>query len=284
MEIGVFTRTYKTIDLRETFERMRRDGLGHAQLNFANAGLPVFPEKLDEKTLCRIRDLAAEYEIALDALTGTFNMIGPDREKRFQEAAQFEIQCEAAAALGIPVVTLCTGSRSPEGKWSWDDRNLDRDAWDDLIGTTDIILRFAEKTGVILGVETEASNVICTAQRARDYLDSFASPHLKIIMDGANLFHDGEPDCAKVLENAFDLLGGDIVSAHAKDIRFGVKTDFLAAGQGDLDFRRYLRLLLKSGYKGPLLMHGLSEDQVPSSKAFLEDILRELAETEKDEG
>jgi sugar phosphate isomerase/epimerase len=87
-----------------------------------------------------------------------------------------------------------------------------------------------------------------------------------------------------VLENAFDLLGGDIASAHAKDIRFGVKADFLAAGQGDLDFRRYLSLLLKSGYKGPLLMHGLSEDQVPSSKAFLEDILQELAETEKDEG
>ena len=85
MEIGVFTRTYKTIDLRETFERMRCDGLRHAQLNFVNAGLPVFPEKLDEKTLCRIRDLAAEYEITLDALTGTFNMIEPDREKRFQE-------------------------------------------------------------------------------------------------------------------------------------------------------------------------------------------------------
>ena len=128
--------------------------------------------------------------------------------------------------------------------------------------------------------------MICTAQRARDYLDSFASPHLKIIMDGANLFHDGETDCAKVLENAFDLLGGDIVSAHAKDIRFGVKTDFPAAGQGDLDFRHYLRLLMKSGYKGSLLMHGLSEEQVPSSRAFLEGILRDLqepAESEWDE-
>lgn len=273
MEIGVFSRTYETTDLRETFERMRRDGLRHTQFNFANAGIETLPEKISEKKLCEIRELAAEYGIAMDALTGTFNMIAADWEERERGCSQFEIQCSAAAALEIPVVTLCTGSRNPKSKWEWDDRNLLADAWDDLCRSTEKILKFAEKNNIILGVETEASNVICTAKRAREYLDAFQTPHLKIVMDGANLFHGGENDCEKVLTDALDLLGRDIVIAHAKDIRFGEKTDFLAAGKGDLNFELYIKRLLESGYRGALIMHGLSEQQISGSRDFLKNII-----------
>lgn len=273
MDIGVFSRTYEVTDLRETFERMRRDGLRHTQFNFANAGIETLPEKISDGKLCEIRELAAEYEITIDALTGTFNMIAVDQEERERGCNQFEIQCSAAAALEIPVVTLCTGSRNPKSKWEWDDRNLLADAWDDLLKSTEKILRFAEKNNIIFGVETEASNVICTAKRAREYLDVFQTPHLKIIMDGANLFHGGENDCDKVLTDAFDLLERDIVIAHAKDIRFGKKTDFLAAGQGDLNFELYIKRLLESGYQGALIMHGLSEQQISGSRDFLKSIV-----------
>ena len=46
-----------------------------------------------------------------------------------------------------------------------------------------------------------------------------------------------------------------------------------SAGQGDLDFRLYIDLLKKTGYEGALIMHGLSEEQIPVSKKFLEEIL-----------
>ena len=125
-----------------------------------------------------------------------------------------------------------------------------------------------------MGVETEASNIINTAQKARKYLDEIQSPHLKIIMDGANLFHPGQKQPMKeTLDNAFQLLGKDIVIAHAKDFSYDGNLKFVAAGEGELDFAYFIHLLKQAGYTGSLIMHGLSEQQIPSSKQFLERIL-----------
>ena len=125
-----------------------------------------------------------------------------------------------------------------------------------------------------LGVETEASNIINTPARARKYLDAVGSPWFKIIMDGANLFCPHQvPDMKNILSEAFALLGDDIILAHAKDFTTDGGISFRAAGQGILDFPCYIELLEKAGYQGPLIMHGLSEGQVPESKKFLEGIL-----------
>ena len=43
-----------------------------------------------------------------------------------------------------------------------------------------------------------------------------------------------------------------------------------------LDYDRYLGLLRTYGFKGPLLLHGLSEAQVPSCVAFLRGKLGNL--------
>ena len=87
MEIGVFSRTYETGDLRDTFQRMRRDGIRHTQFNFSNAGLPTRPEKLEERDIVRIRETAEEFGITIDAVTGTFNMIDPDEDARARGCA-----------------------------------------------------------------------------------------------------------------------------------------------------------------------------------------------------
>ena len=276
MQIGIFSRTYETGDLRETFKQMRAHGISHTQFNFSNAGLPTLPDEIGSADTDRIRALALEYGISLDALSGTFNMIDPDEEARAQGCRQFAVQCRAARELGIPVVSLCTGSRNPVSKWAWHDDNLTSRAWDDLMRSTLAILKHADDNDVILGVEPEASNIINTPERAREYLDAVGSPRLKIIMDGANLFQPGQSrDMEKVLTEAFALLGRDIVLAHAKDLAPGSQPAFTAVGQGILNFALYMKLLRRYGYDGPLIMHGLTPQQVPESKRFLESIEEE---------
>lgn len=272
MELGIFSRTYETGDLEETCRRMAAHGLLHAQFNFSNAGLATLPAVLRDEDLERIQTVTAAHGIALDALTGTFNMIDRDADARRRGCEQFAVQCRGARDLGIPIVSLCTGSKHPSDKWCWHDDNLTEAAWSDLLRSTEAVLKEAETWGVTLGVETEASNIVNTPQRARRYLDTFQSPRLKIIMDGANLFRPEQlENMTAVLEEAFALLGRDIVLAHAKDLRRDMT--FVAAGQGDLDFPLYIRLLAESGYRGPLVIHGLLEEQVPASKAFLEELL-----------
>ena len=125
---------------------------------------------------------------------------------------------------------------------------------------------------VILGVEPEVSNVIDSAERARRLLDEMKSPNLKIVMDGANLFHHGElPRMSEILDRAFELLGDDIIIAHAKDLVRDGEAGNVAAGTGLLDYERYLRLLDATGRDLPILLHSLSEQQAKSSVAFLRE-------------
>jgi sugar phosphate isomerase/epimerase len=101
-------------------------------------------------------------------------------------------------------------------------------------------------------------------------LEALPSPYLKIVMDGANLFHAGELSRMQaILTEAFELLGEHIILAHAKDLVRDGEAGQAAAGTGLLDYDTYLALLHRAGYQGPLILHGLSEDEVAGSVAFL---------------
>jgi len=128
----------------------------------------------------------------------------------------------------------------------------------------------ARQAKVVLAFEPEMSNVVDSARKARRLLDEIGSHHLKVTIDPANLFHAGElPRMKEILDEAFALVGRDIVLAHAKDLDHDGEAGHKAAGQGVLDYDRYLGLLRKYDFKGPLLLHGLSVGQVPGCMAFL---------------
>ena len=65
--------------------------------------------------------------------------------------------------------------------------------------------------------------------------------------------------------------------AHAKDLSHDGDAGHEAAGHGKLDYDRYLSLLHAYGFRGPLLLHGLTEAQVPGCVAFLRDKLARVA-------
>ena len=75
-------------------------------------------------------------------------------------------------------------------------------------------------------------------------MDTMRSPRLKVVMDGANIFHAGElPKMSKIMREAIDLLAPDIVIAHSKDLDHDGDAGNVAAGTGLLDYPLYRRLL-----------------------------------------
>ena len=58
-----------------------------------------------------------------------------------------------------------------------------------------------------------------------------------------------------------------MVLAHAKDVRDD--GTIVAAGRGGLDYGLYVELLRDAGFTGPLVLHGLAEDEVPASARFV---------------
>jgi sugar phosphate isomerase/epimerase len=270
MRLGIFAKTFARPSLEEVLDAVKAHGLDCVQFNMACAGLPSLPEEIPASVCRHIARCLAERGIAMAAVSGTFNMIHPDLEQRREGMRRLSVLAAACASMGTRVITLCTGTRDPDDMWRWHADNDSFEAWEDLTEAMKQALNIAEEFDVTLAFEPELANVVHSAVKARRLLDDFHSPRLKVVMDAANLFHAGDLSRMDVvLEEAFDLLGRVIVIAHAKDLNKDGEAGHLAAGQGSLDYTRYLRLLRKFGFNGPLVLHSLEEAQVDDSVAFL---------------
>ena len=270
MKIGIFAKTFVRPTLAETLDAVVRHGIYEVQFNLVCAGVPSMPDQIDPTLVATIQHELAARDIEMAAISGTFNIIHPDLEQRHIGMRRLRVLAAACRDFGTEIITLSTGTRDPENMWR---RHLDNDtpeAWSDMVAALREAVQIAEEHDVTLAFEPEVSNVVDSAVKGRRLLDEIGSPRLRVVMDGANLFHTGELSrMHKILEEAFALLGNDIVLAHAKDLSHDGEAGHEAAGTGQLDYDLYLALLRSVGYRGPLILHALSEEQVDSSVAFL---------------
>jgi sugar phosphate isomerase/epimerase len=250
-------------------------GVRHMQVNLGQLDLPDWPEQIQADRCDRIRTAFDTRKMTIAAISGHFNMIHPDRQVRQAGLHGLRLLALCCERLGTSVVTLCTGTRDTTSIWRRHPDNDLPEAWTDLVETTRQAVQIAEEYGVTLALEPEVSNAIDSAVKARRLLDEIGSSNLKVTMDGANIYHAGElPRQHEILDEAFALLGPDIALAHAKDIDHDGEAGHLAAGTGLLDYAHYLSLLGKLDIDVTLILHGLTEEELPTSLAFVRDTMR----------
>jgi len=278
MQIGILLGTFASPTLEARLDAVRACGLDCVQLSMDCAGLPPMPEAIAPELADRIRRAAAARRITIASLHGTFNMSHPDAAHRRTGLQRLRVLAAACGGLGTSKIHVCTGTRDREDMWRRHGDNDSPEAWRDMVACVRAAVEIAQQAGVILAFEPEVNNVVDSAKKARRLLDEIRSEHLKVTMDAANLFHAGElARMSDVLDQAIALLGPDIVLAHAKDLSRDGDAGHEPAGHGKLDYGRYLSLLHACGFKGPLLLHGLSEAQVPVCVAFLHKKLAQVA-------
>jgi len=278
MQIGILMKTFERPKLEARLDAVKACGLDCGQLSMGCVGLPAMPDEIAPELVARIRREADVRGITIASLEGTFNMSHPDAEQRRVGLRRLRVLAATCQPLGTSKIHLCTGTRDPNNMWRRHPDNDSLEAWRDMVACVREATEIARQAGVILAFEPEVNNVVDSAKKARRLMDEIGSPHLKVTMDAANIFHAGELARMRVvLDQAFALVGKDIVLAHAKDLSYDGDAGHEAAGRGKLDYGRYLSLLHAYGFQGPLLLHGLAEAQVPGCVAFLRDKLARVA-------
>ena len=268
MRLGIFARTFARPTVEDVFDAVRAHGLSSVQFNMSSAGLPPLPDEIAPSLIARIHEASLSRDSEIVAVSGTYNMIHPDPQVQQTGLRRLRTLAAACQGLGTAVITLSTGTRDPADMWHWHPENASSQAWSDLLRAMEAALHIAEEEQVTLAFEPERANVVSTAAHAHALLVAMQSPRLKVVIDPANLIVPGdERQMSQVLDEAFDLLGEHIVIAHAKDR--GADDSFRAAGEGILDYDHYLRLLQSAAFTGPLIVHGLAEDQVDAALQFL---------------
>lgn len=234
-----------------------------AETDFTPNGQIEIPAVIPSAAIRAVAENAVKYGIPVEVINGTFNMAHPDRGIREEGIRRFEILCRAAKELGAKYISLCSGTRNADHLWSPHPDNDTQEAWNDMLDTVSRCTKIAEEYGITLAVESEASNIISTPERARRLMDTVGSPNLKMILDCANLFHAGEAhkeNVREILEHAFALYGDDIVLAHGKDIRESDGIDFCGTGLGIVDFAYTAALLEQYDFTGNMFLHGIYDE------------------------
>ncbi len=268
IEAGIFAKTFRRGSLGATLDAVAAHGIAAIQFNMALVGGPALPPAITPETAGEIRATVAARGLTMAAVSGTYNMAHPDRQVRDTGAERLATLIATAPHLGTRVVTLCTGSRDPEHMWRAHPENSSPEAWRDSLEQIATALFVAERHDVVLAFEPEHHNVVADAAAGRRLLDELRSEHLKVVLDAANLIRPGElARQHETLREAFALLGDALVLAHAKDVRDD--GTIVAAGRGGLDYTLYVELLRDAGYTGPLVLHGLSEDEVPGALRYV---------------
>ena len=270
MDIGIFETVFSAPTLSGRLDQVVAHGIHCLQFDLNSAGIHDLARDLSAERCREIHRHLTERGIAMSAVSGTFNMAHPERAHRQRGLAGLKALAEHCQFLGTSVITLCTGTRNTESMWHPHPDNDTPQAWADLRETMAQALELAEASGVVLALEPEVSNVIDSPKKARRLIDELKSKRLKIVMDGANIFHSGElPRMRAILDEAFDLLGNDIVLAHAKDLDRDGAAGHLAAGEGKLDYAHYIAGFKKVHFDGPIILHGLTQAQAPRCIDFL---------------
>ena len=262
-QIGILlATTFTTGTLEERLDEAKAFGLACVQMSMACADLPQMPDRIPPELPERIRREAAARGIEIASLDGTFNMTHPDAEHRRTGLRRLRVLAEACPQMGTSSIHVCTGTRDRNSMWRRNPDNDSPQSWRDMVACMREATEIARQSNVVLAFEPEVSNVVDSARKARRLLDEIGSPHLKVTMDPANIFHAGElPRMREMLDEAFALVGKDIVLAHAKDLDHDGEAGHKAAGQGVLDYDRYVSLLRTYQFKGPLLLHGLTRNR-----------------------
>lgn len=275
MEIGICTTDFPAQPLESLFAKIAGYGFSQVQFDFASIGEEEMPARIEPDLIERILRTARENHLELVAVNGTFNIIDPDPTVRERGIERFEVLAHACCDLDCPILTLCTGTRSSETMWTWHPDNDSDLAWQDMMRSMRSLMAIAERYQIILGIETEAANVISTPERARRLMDAFDSPWLKVILDGANLFHRNSayPENVKpTLKHAFDIIGRDIILAHGKDIAQSAEIKFAAPGKGIIDFDYFLQLFKAYDYKAGMILHGIEDEaDIPFCVAMIRE-------------
>jgi sugar phosphate isomerase/epimerase len=272
MQLGIFSKTFPGSDPARVLGAVRAAGYTCTQFNMACAGLPPLPDTIGDTTVAAIRAASAGAGVAVVALSGTYNMIHPDPAVRSTGLRRLGVMLQAAQALGVGLVTLCTGTRDPDDQWRYHPDNARPEAWSDLYQEMTRALEMAEAAGVDLGIEPEQANVVTSAEDARRLIEAMGSARLRVIFDPANLFEvAGRAQARAIVADALDTASDRIAMVHAKDRLPDGR--FATAGTGVVDFPDLIARLHRIGFAGPLVTHGLQADEAAGVAKFLAGLI-----------
>lgn len=252
MKFGICNETFKDWKLDDIFAYCAR--IGYDAVEVAPFTLAKYVTDISAAERARIREAAAKAGIAISGIHWVLvqaegmHLTSPDAATRARTAQYFCDLADFCADIGGKVIVVGSPKQrslepgvSHEQGWAWAG-DVFRPA-----------VKRAGERGVVICLEplpAEDTNFINTAAEAVRFVQPFASPAFKVILDVRAMSHEEKPVPQIIRESR-----GHFAYVHAND------RNLKGPGFGDVDFKPIAAALRDVGYDGTVSVEVFKYDE-----------------------
>ena len=269
LTIGVATTQFSEYTNRQLANELAQEGIHTVQLFLtqSDSNFWRYNGRADVSSLTpdRCRAIGDDYRsvgVKIHSIGVYTNLIHPDESERRVNMAYFEAMMKIARAMDVQTLITEAGhyySGKPETGVPYDFRE---DVWKQMVATAKQLAQLAQRHDCIVLFEPFYRGFLASAKRVRVFLEDVASPRIRVLLDPANLLELND------LEEMFSQLGPWIDCLHAKDRKLHVDQG-VAAGKGDLDYPKFIRLAAEHTPSAPLILEYVGGKDYKAALAHL---------------
>ena len=273
--IGMATTEFRTHTNSALAKEFREQGIRTVQLFLTQTDSNYWRynsrSELAGMTPERSAEIAGIYRAAglrIHSIGVYTNLIHPDAAERKASLAYFEAMMKVGNPMGVRTFITEAGHYRPEGPEPSVPYHWQEAVWRQMVATAKELARMADAHDATVLLEPYFQGFLATAKRTRLFLEEVGSPRIRALLDPANLLEVND------LDEMFSQLQPWIECFHAKDRKLHV-TQGVAAGEGDLDYRKFVSLAAERKPAAPLILEYVDERNFRPALAHLRRVVRE---------
>lgn len=219
-----------------------------------------------------VKDVLAKHDITIDILGCYINLANPDDDELNILLNKFKEHIRFVRDFGCTLVGTETGALNKE--YVYGPENNTEEAFLRTLNSIRVLVKEAEKFGVIVAIEGVAKHVINTPERMKRVLDNIDSNNVQVIFDPVNFIDEKNyKDQEEMIRKSFELFGDRIVAVHAKDFIYEDNEIKLAPiGRGLLNYELLLSLIKERNPYMDIFLESTKPEHVDESIAYINEV------------
>jgi sugar phosphate isomerase/epimerase len=214
----------------------------------------------------RCKEIADAYRsvgISIHSIGVYTNLIHPDPAERAANLAYFDAMMAVGENMDVHTFVTEAGHHQTDEHVPY---HFQTTVWNQMVETGKELAKRAESHNATVLFEPFFMGFFASAKRTRVFLEEVGSPRIRALLDPANLLEMND------LEEMFLQLAPWIDCLHAKDRKLHVDRG-VAAGEGDIDYRKFVTLAAKHTPKAPFILEYVGPDDYKDALKVLTEAM-----------
>lgn len=272
MNIGIRMHDTVTAPIIQRIQNLNKAGFNCTQLALKKAviDLPVENDNLTPGLGSYFKRAFDENKVDIAVLGCYLNLANPNQETMKVILETYKVSLQFAKYVGAYMVGTETGAVNEA--YQYEVANHSEEALKIFIDNLRIVVAYAEKLGVTVGIEPVYQHIVYDMERAMKVIKAIDSPNLQLIFDPVNLLSlDNYTREDEVVREAIACAGPYIGAIHLKDYKVeNGAFSYMGAGLGQFKFDYLMHWIKESKPEIHILLEDTQPDNADEVKKFIQ--------------